>query len=329
MIISRTPFRISFFGGGTDYPAWYERHGGSVLAAAVDRYCYLTCRYLPPFFPHRFRIAYSQLESTKTIEEIRHPAVRTCLQFMDIREGVEIHHDSDLPKQSGLGTSSSFAVGLLHVLHRLKGARPTPLDLAREAIHIERDLCGDNVGSQDQVTAAVGGLNRINFSGREGLDVQPLALPADRLARFQRHLMLFFTGFSRTASEIVADQLKNMGRKEDELRRMHAMVDQAVGILAGGGSLRPFGELLHEGWMLKRSLSARIANADIDAMYEAGRKAGAIGGKGGGGFLLFFVEPDRQAAVKTALPACLHVPFSIDFTGTRIIFEAEHTEQNA
>ena len=198
MIISRTPYRISFFGGGTDYPDWYLKHGGSVIATSISRYCYLTCRYLPPFFSHRHRIVYSEIESVGDVSAIKHPAVRECLKFLGIEKGVEIHHDGDLPKQSGLGTSSAFAVGLLNALHALRGEMTTPMQLATEAIHVERDLCRENVGSQDQVTAAFGGLNFIRFSSG-GITVQPITLSLQRLKLFQEHLMLFFTGFSRTA----------------------------------------------------------------------------------------------------------------------------------
>ena len=325
MIISRTPFRISFFGGGTDYPGWYEQHGGAVLSAAINRYCYLTCRTLPPFFDHRFRIAYSIMESVKTIEEIKHPAVRACLQHLNIENGLEIHHDSDLPKQSGLGTSSSFAVGLLNVLHRQQGHHPSKLELAHEAIHIERNLCRENVGSQDQMATAVGGVNRINFGPGEQIKVEPVGLPPERLAYLESHLMLFFTGFSRFASEIVTEQLQNMPSKTVELSTLHQFVDQGIKILADGGEIDAFGKLMHEGWKLKRSLSSRISKPEIDAVYEAGLAAGALGGKlcgaGGGGFLLMFARPEKHAAVKAALSSCLHVPFSFDHHGSKIIFE--------
>ena len=328
MIISRTPFRISFFGGGTDYPAWYEQHGGAVVAAAINRYCYISCRHLPPFFPHRFRIAYSQLETASTVEEIRHLAVRACLQCLNINEGLEIHHDSDLPKQTGLGTSSAFAVGLLNSLHRLLGQNVSPMQLAREAIHVERELCKEHVGSQDQVTAAIGGINRLDFMPDGRITTMPLKLPVGRLSAFERHLMLFFTGFSRFASDVVVEQLNNMARKEKELHEMRAMVDEAINILRDQArDLTGFGELLHAGWMLKRSLSSQVSNATIDAIYQAARQAGALGGKlcgaGGGGFMLLFVDPEKQPAVKAALRDYLHVPFSIDFKGSQIIFQEQ------
>lgn len=324
MIISRTPYRISFLGGGTDYPAWYEKHGGCVLAAAINRYCYIFCRQLPPFFEHRHRVVYGQIEMVKTVEEIAHPAVREALRFMRIEQGLEIHHDGDLPKQSGLGTSSSFAVGLLNALHALKGEMTTPDELAREATHVERDLCGDNVGSQDQVTAAHGGFNYIRFLPGDIITVHPIIASAQRLELFQQHLMLYFTGFARVASEIAAEQIQNMPKKETELHAMQAMVQEGVSILREGHDLREFGELLREGWKLKRTLSSRISNSHIDAIYDKALAVGALGGKlcgaGGGGFLLLFVEPDKQRSVRQALKDYLHVPFSFDWLGSRIIF---------
>ena len=324
MIISRTPYRISFFGGGTDYPAWYREHGGVVLSTAIARYCYITCRWLPPFFTHKSRIVYSIIEDIQRVEDIRHPAVRECLLDLNIHDGIEIHHDGDLPKMTGLGTSSSFTVGLLHALYALCGQHRSKMQLAEQAIHIERNRCGDRVGSQDQVCAAFGGLNRLHFTPSDEIVVEPVPLPAPRLRQFQGSLQLFFTGFSRNSSDIVTEQLQNIPQKNRELKDMAAMVKEGHRILTGTGDLTDFGRLLHESWQLKRSLSSRISTPDIDAMYSAARKAGALGGKitgaGGGGFLLLFVEPDRQAAVKKALQHLLHVPFELDHAGSQIIF---------
>lgn len=325
MIISRTPYRLSFFGGGTDYPAWYREHGGAVLSAAINRYCYLTCRWLPPFFEHRSRIVYSVIEDVRDNAAIRHPSVRECLRFLGISKGIEIHHTGDLPKMTGLGTSSSFAVGLLHALHGMLGhPSPIPLQLAREAIHIERDLCREHVGSQDQTAAAFGGLNHIRFGTDDSIEVAPVELPAERLGAFEASLMLFFTGFSRYASEVVTAQLDNLPRKTRELAEMASMVPEGLRILRGTGDLSDFGRLLHESWMLKRSLSSRVSTPEIDAMYAAARGAGALGGKiagaGGGGFLLLFVPPAHRPAVRAALSHLLHVPFRIDFTGSRILY---------
>lgn len=324
MIISRTPFRISFFGGGTDYPVWYNEHGGAVLATSINRYCHITCRYLPPFFENKFRVVYSIIEGTKTVEEIQHPAVRECLRFMGIRDGVVIHHDGDLPARTGLGSSSSFTVGILHALHALRGEMPTRLQLALEAIHVERDLIVENVGSQDQVTAAFGGFNLINFNPGDRITIQPVTLSAERMKLLHSHLLLIFTGFSRQASEIAAEQIKNTPTKQNELQTMRQMVDEALAILNSGRDIADFGRLLHEGWQLKRSLSSRISNPVIDEIYAKARAAGALGGKllgaGGGGFMLFFVPPERQGILLKQLSVFLHVPFEFDSLGTHIIF---------
>ncbi|NQT93010.1 MAG: kinase [Lentisphaerae bacterium] len=324
MIISRTPYRISFFGGGTDYPVWYEKHGGAVLAAAINRYCYIFCRHLPPFFKHRHSIIYSKIELVEKVDEIVHPAVREALRLMSITEGLDIHHDGDLPKQTGLGTSSSFAVGLLNALHALKGEMTTPEQLAQEATRVERDLCGDNVGSQDQVTAAHGGFNHVRFLPGGIVTVHPMIVPAERMELFQQHLVLLFTGFSRVASEIAAEQIQNTPKRETELHTIHDMVQEGVDILRDGSDLRQFGKLMHEGWKLKRTLSSRISNSEIDAIYDKALAAGALGGKlcgaGGGGFLLLFVEPDKRETVCQAMEDRLHVPFSFDWLGSRIVF---------
>lgn len=324
MIISRTPYRVSFFGGGTDYPAWYREHGGAVLAAGIARYCYITCRWLPPFFAHKSRIVYSVIEDVMRMEDIQHPAVRECLLSLDIHDGIEIHHDGDLPKMTGLGTSSSFTVGLLHALHALRGEYRSRMQLATEAIHVERDRCGDRVGSQDQVSAAYGGLNHIRFSPDDAIAVEPISMSAERLGDFQNSLLLFFTGFSRHSSEVVAEQLSNIPQKTKELTQMSAMVDDGLRILSEGRDLSDFGRLLHESWMIKRTLSTRVSTPEIDSMYETARKAGAIGGKitgaGGGGFLLLYVEPDHHISVCKALSSLLHVPFDLDHAGSQIIF---------
>jgi D-glycero-alpha-D-manno-heptose-7-phosphate kinase len=324
MIISRTPFRISFFGGGTDYPVWYNEHGGAVLATSINRYCHLFCRYLPPFFDKKFRVVYSIIEFTKTIEEIQHPAVRECLRYLDIRDGMAIHHDGDLPARTGLGSSSSFTVGMLHSLHALRGEMPDKLQLALEAIHVERNLIKENVGSQDQVTAAFGGFNLITFSAGDRIGIQPVTLSAERMRLLHGHLILLFTGFSRQASEIAAEQIKNTPRKTSELQAMRQLVDEALAILNSKRDIAEFGRLLHEGWQLKRSLSSQISNPTIDDIYAQARSAGAVGGKllgaGGGGFMLFFAPPERHPAILKKLSAFLHVPFEFDSQGSHIIF---------
>jgi len=323
MIISRTPFRISFFGGGTDYKDWYKDHPGAVLGTTIDKYCYLTCRYLPPFFEHRSRILYSKIENVKAVDEIDHPAVRETLRFLKISEGVEIHHDGDLPARTGLGSSSSFTVGLLNSLYAMLGKMPTKEQLAQEAIHIEQDLCKDNVGCQDQTFAAYGGFNYIEFGGDHHLKIRKVTIGPEKIRALQDHLMLYFTGFSRMASEIAAHQIKNIPQKKAELRAMQEMAAQALAIL-NDGDLNAFGRLMDEGWKLKRSLSDKVSTPEIDAMYETAKQAGAVGGKllgaGGGGFVLLLVPPEKQPAVRERLKRFLQVPFKFEHLGSQIIF---------
>ena len=323
MIISRTPFRISFFGGGTDYPAWFEEHKGAVLATTIDKYCYITCRYLPPFFEHKSRIIYSKMEHVHNIDGINHPSVRECLRFLDMKQGIEIHHDGDLPARTGLGSSSSFTVGLLNSLYALKGVMPTKERLADEAIHIEQDMCKENVGCQDQTLAAYGGCNYIEFGGKTHLHVRKVTLSEEKFGDLQNHLMLYFTGFSRTASEIASHQIRNIPNKQKELKTMMGMTDHALKIL-NGKNLLEFGKLLHEAWTIKRHLSDKISTPHIDEIYETARGAGAVGGKllgaGGGGFVLLFVPPQNQKKIKEKLKKLLLVPFKFEDLGSQIIF---------
>jgi len=328
MIISRTPFRISFFGGGTDYPEWFQTNPGAVLGTTIDKYCYLTCRYLPPFFDHRSRILYSRIENVKAIDEIDHPAVRETLRFLGIAAGVEIHHDGDLPARTGLGSSSSFTVGLLNSLYALLGKMPSKEQLAAEAIHIEQAMCHDVVGCQDQALAAYGGLNYIEFGGNNHLKVQKVTLGDTITHGLQDHLMLYFTGFSRMASEVARHQIQNIPHKERELQAMYEMARQALDLLKGG-DLEDFGRLLDESWQLKRSLSDRVSTPQIDEMYAAALRAGALGGKllgaGGGGFVLLFVPPESQPAVQQRLKPYLRVPFKFEDLGSQIIFYQPNT----
>lgn len=325
MIISRTPFRISFFGGGTDYPVWYRENGGAVLATSINKYCYITCRYLPPFFEHKYRVVYSKIEHTMTISEIQHPSARETLNFLNINRGVEIHHDGDLPARTGLGSSSAFTIGLLNALYALKGKMVTKRQLALDAINIEQDLIKENVGSQDQTTASFGGFNKIEFGGEQQIQVSPITINSRKLQLLQDNLMLFFTGFSRTASEIAGEQIKQTPNKKNELNKMLEMVDDAISILNGSDSdITDFGRLLHESWLIKRSLTDKISNQHIDNIYEEAINAGALGGKllgaGGGGFVLFFVEPEFQSKVKEKLKHLLYVPFKFESLGSQIIY---------
>jgi D-glycero-alpha-D-manno-heptose-7-phosphate kinase len=324
MIITSTPLRISFFGGGTDYPVWFREHGGSVLATAIDKRCYITCRRLPPFFEYHSRVSYSKVENVTRNEAIEHPSARACLQFLGISEGVEIHHVADLPARTGLGTSSAFTVGLLLGLYGLKERMRDKHALATDAIHVEQNLLHEAVGSQDQVSAAYGGFNRINFQTDNGIEVRRVLTAQNRLSELEKHLALYFTGFSRTASEIATQQLEMTPHKKKELGAMLQLVDEAEAIIANPNcALTEFGRLLHESWQIKRTLTQRISNANIDEIYEAGLSAGALGGKllgaGGGGFMLFFVPPEKREALRTRLQKLLCVPFRFSDRGSHVV----------
>jgi D-glycero-alpha-D-manno-heptose-7-phosphate kinase len=324
MIITSTPLRISFFGGGTDYPVWFREHGGSVLATAIDKRCYITCRRLPPFFEYHSRVSYSKVENVTRNEAIEHPSARACLQFLGISEGVEIHHVADLPARTGLGTSSAFTVGLLLGLYGLKERMRDKHALATDAIHVEQNLLHEAVGSQDQVSAAYGGFNRINFQTDNGIEVRRVLTSQDRLSELEKHLALYFTGFSRTASEIATQQLEMTPHKKKELGAMLQLVDEAEAIIANPNcALTEFGRLLHESWQIKRTLTQKISNANIDEIYEAGLSAGALGGKllgaGGGGFMLFFVPPEKREALRTRLKKLLCVPFCFSDRGSHVV----------
>lgn len=327
MIITRTPFRISFFGGGTDFPIWYRENGGAVLSTTIDKYCYVHCRKLPPFFDYKHKIVFfSKQEAFNAIEEIQHPAVREVYRFMNVNDGLVMQHDGDLPSHSGLGSSSAFTVGLLNALYALQGRMITKKRLAFEAIHVEQEMIKEAVGSQDQIAAAFGGLNKIVFSANN-IEVNPVTIASEKITHLQNHLMLFFTGFARFAVEIEKDKLQQLDSKKDELRTMHQMVDAAMDILNGDASgYGDFGRLLHETWLLKKSLSPKVSTYQIDDIYQRGMSAGALGGKilgaGGGGFILFFAEPDKQEQIKSALSPLLHVPFRFDTLGSQVIYYA-------
>jgi len=324
MIISRTPLRVSFFGGGTDYPHWFNEHEGAVLATAIDKYIYISTRALPPFFDHKTRIVWSFIERIKEIDEIKHPSARECLRFMNINDGVEIHYDADLPARTGLGSSSTFTVGLLNSLYALKGQMVPKTLLAKNAISVEQDFIKENVGCQDQILAAFGGFNLVKFKPGREFEVHPITLDAGRMDMFQKHLMLIFTGFTRTASEVAGELIKKTPDKKTELTTMHQIVYEAINILNSNTDIREFGKLLNKTWELKRSLTNRITTPEIDEIYSTAMKAGALGGKllgaGGGGFMLLFAEPEAQAKIKQKLRKFLHVPFQFETMGSQIIF---------
>ena len=329
MVISRTPFRVSFFGGGTDYPVWYKENGGAVLSTTIDKYCYVSCRFLPPFFTHKSRIVWSKIESVKNTEDIEHPSARAVIKHLNVADGLEIHHDGDLPARSGLGASSSFTVGLLNALRVLTGKPVSNKnELALEAIHVEQNLLKENVGSQDQVAAAFGGLNKIEFSSSNNVSVSSIKVDPKKLDLLQNHLVLVFTGLARSASEIAEEQIKNTKQKTEELKNMRQMVEKAISILTHPSSnLDNFGRLLHDSWQLKRGLSSKITNSVIDEVYAAAIKNGALGGKllgaGGGGFMLFFADPESHPRLKEKLNGFLHVPFRFENLGSQIIYNAE------
>ena len=323
MIISRTPFRVSFFGGGTDYPKWFQEHGGVVLSTSIDKYCYITCRYLPQFFEHNYRIVYSKIENVRTIDEIVHPAVRAVLGYYRCEKGLEIHHDGDLPARSGLGSSSSFTVGLINAVMALNGSYISKEELAGQAIDIEQNVIGESVGSQDQISAAFGGFNRIEFLRDGSFQVTPIVLRKDRLHELQDSLMLYFTGLSRNAPEIAQSKIENFKNRETELLRMKEMVGEAITLLQGNGPITDFGRLLHESWQYKRTLSSKVTTPEVDAIFEIAMANGAVGGKllgaGGGGFVLLVVPAERQAQVREKLQHLVNVPFRFENSGSRIV----------
>ena len=335
MITTRTPLRISFFGGGTDYPVWYREHGGSVLSTTIDKCCFITCRYLPPFFEYHSRVSYSKVENVDGNREIQHPSVRACLEYMGIEEGMEVHHIADLPARTGLGTSSAFTVGMLQGLYALKNQMRDKHTLALEAIHVEQQLLQETVGAQDQVSAAYGGFNRINFQTDGSIGVNRVLTSPSRIAELESHLALYFTGFSRTASEIAKEQVKITPQKQSELRQMLHMVDEGESIVTNPSrNLDEFGMLLHESWKIKRGLTKSITTSSIDEIYEAGMSAGALGGKllgaGGGGFMLFYVTPERRQELRQRLNKLLCVPFKFSSRGSEVVvYEPEELYDKA
>jgi len=326
MIICRTPFRISFFGGSTDYPEWSRVHGGATLGTAINKYCYITCRFLPPFFEHRFRLVYSVIEDCQMVADIKHPAARAVLDHLRIERGLEIHHDGDLPARSGIGSSSAFTVGLLHAVYALQGHTPSREQLARESIHIEQDVLRETVGSQDQVLAAYGGFNHLTFPPDGDIQVRPVTLPKGRIELLESHLMLFYTGITRTASSVAETYVPHLrdGVHERLMKTIRAMVDEGLGILCDGRDIERFGTLLHAAWDAKRELGSQVSNPKVETIYQHARRAGATGGKligaGGGGFLLLFVPPSAQMRVRQELSALIHVPFRFQCGGSQIIF---------
>ena len=327
MVITQTPFRMSFFGGGTDFPGFYNEHGGAVISTTFDKYCYVNVRHLPPFFEYSTELSYSKIERVKNIDEINHPSIRECMRYLDMRD-IRLTYEADLPAKSGLGTSSSFAVGMLNAFYSLKGKYKSKRELADDAIYLERELCNEAGGVQDQIAVAFGGFNRIDFSA-DGYQVTPVVMSNERKEILNDNLMMFFTGFSRFSSDIQTSTQAVLKDKTAQLLEMYSLVDTAQGILTDKNSdLNDFGRLLDNTWKLKRGITTRISTNSLDEIYEKAMSAGALGGKllgaGGGGFFVFYVEPEKRKSVMQALDKLLYIPFRFEDSGTRVIyFDAE------
>lgn len=324
MIITKTPFRMSFFGGGTDFPGYYKENGGQVLSTTIDKYCYVTVRHLQPFFEYDNELVYSVTERVKEVDEIVHPAIREAMKWLDMHE-LRVVYDADLPARSGLGTSSSFAVGMLNAFNALKGKYADKRKLAEDAIYLERVLCNESGGVQDQIAASFGGFNKIVFSD-EGFDVRPLIISKERKERLNSNLMMFFSGMSRFSSDVSKEQVQSIDKKKADLKEMAGLVDEAEKILTSKTSLSEFGKLLDYTWKLKRGLASKISNDHIDNMYSKALEAGALGGKllgaGNGGFVLLYVEEDCKNSVRSALSDYMEVPFEFEDGGTRVLYYA-------
>lgn len=321
MIITQTPFRMSFFGGGTDFPEFYKQYGGSVLSATFDKYCYVTVRHLPPFFDYCTELSYAKTERVSDVGQIQHPAIREAMNMLDMHD-LRLSYEADLPARSGLGTSSSFAVGMLLAFYALKGKYVDKRTLADQAVYLERVLCAESGGVQDQIAASFGGFNRIRFDA-DGYTVSPVILSPQRKEELNENLMLFFTGFSRFSADIQTETKKCLKNRKDQLLEMLCLVDDAEKVLTSKADLEQFGKLLDYTWRLKRGITSQISTDSIDLIYEKALRAGATGGKllgaGGGGFLLFYVEKDRQKKVREALEDLLYVPFVFENAGTKVV----------
>lgn len=328
MIITKTPFRMSFFGGGTDMESFFREHGGAVISTTFDKYCYVNVRHLPRFFDYSTELAYSVIERVGDVKEIKHPAIRNAMQMLDMHE-IRLTYEADLPARSGLGTSSSFAVGMLNAFYALKGKHADKKKLADDAIYLERVLCKEAGGWQDQIAAAYGGLNRIDFTG-DGYEVHPIIISPDRKQQLNDNLLMFFTGFTRFSADV--QQANNLGAKDKiaQLKEMLALVDDAEKVLTDkSADLDDFGRLLDHTWKLKRQTGAAVSTHSIDALYARGMEAGALGGKllgaGGGGFLVFYVQPDNREKVLAAMKDLLYIPFAFENSGTQIIHYTPET----
>lgn len=323
MIITKTPFRMSFFGGGTDMPSFFREYGGAVLSTTFDKYCYVNVRHLPRFFDYSTELSYSRTERVTDVENVEHPAIRNAMKMLDMHE-IRLTYEADLPARSGLGTSSSFAVGMLNAFYCLKGKYADKNKLADEAIYLERELCQEVGGWQDQIAAAFGGMNRIEFNKDGTYSVKPIIIHPDRKKQLNDNLLMFFTGFTRFSSDMQKANKAGYEEKIKQLQEMYSLVDDAEGVLEDKYSdLDDFGRLLDKTWKLKRETGGAITTNSIDALYEKGISAGALGGKllgaGGGGFFVFYVQPEKRKSVMEAMKDLLYVPFRFEDSGTQVI----------
>ena len=328
MIITKTPFRMSFFGGGTDMESFFMENGGAVLSTTFDKYCYVNVRHLPRFFDYSTELSYAKIERVTDVNDIQHPAIREAMKMLDMHE-IRLTYEADLPARSGLGTSSSFAVGMINAFYALKGKYADKKKLADAAIYLERELCKEAGGWQDQIAASYGGFNRINFNS-DGYEVLPLIINPERKRQLNNTLMMFFTGFTRFSSDVQKANASNKADKVNQLKEMLALVDEAEKVLVDKQSdLDEFGRLLDHTWRIKRKTGNTVSTNSIDELYDKGLKAGALGGKllgaGGGGFLVFYVEPDKQEKVKKAMEDLLYIPFEFEDGGTREIHYSPET----
>jgi len=328
MVITRTPLRVSFFGGGTDLPDWFQIHGGAVLSTTINKYLFISMRRMPPYWDYKNRFVYgSKTETVNSLDEIDHPAIREALRFMNITYGVDMHYNTDIPARSGMGSSSAFTVGFLRALYAMQGRMVSDRRVAKEAIHIEQDLIKEAVGCQDQIAASFGGLNHIVFNDDNNFEVNPVTISRKRLQELNDHMVLVYTGVQRIASRIEEKKISQMGDHKAELRAIQRYVDDALELLNGNDPIEEFGGLLHETWLQKRKLSEDVTNDSLDGLYETCRKNGAIGGKllgtGGGGFMLIFVKPEKQEEMLKAIPGFIPVPFVFDTTGSQVIYYQE------
>ncbi len=325
MIITRTPLRISFFGGGTDLPDFYRKYGGEVISTTIDKYLYITCRHMPPFWEYKHRFVYgSNTEFVSELDKIDHPAIRETLRFLNIDYGVDMHYNTDIPARSGIGSSSSFTVGLLNALNGLNGRIKSKYELMKDSIYVEQEMIKEPVGSQDQTAAAYGGFNHIIFRQDGEIEVHPVTISKERVSMLNKHLLLVFTGFQRYSKNIEKKKIDNIENNIDNLLDMKRYVRESVEILNSQDDICEFGALLNETWRKKKALSDNVSDKRIDALYNTGMKHGAVGGKllgaGGGGFMLFFVKPENRNYLKSAIHDFLRVPFSFENSGSQVIY---------